>query len=135
MKCKVCGKNAESEYCFLHKPKKQLQQRGPTLSRKKGLSVGKSTQKKEKTLDMQNLFIDIWKKRKHICENCGVKLGNEPRTYMFDHLLEKSKYPKLTFQEDNIMLVCLECHDNKTRGFISELIKQKIKKVREKFGI
>lgn len=137
MKCKVCGKNAESEYCFLHKPKKQLQQHGlkPTLSHKR-LSVGKSQQKsKEKTLDMQNFFLAIWKKRKHICENCGVKLGNEPRTYMFDHLLEKSKYPKLTFQEDNIMLVCLECHDNKTRGFISELIKQKIKKVREKFGI
>jgi len=24
MKCKTCGKNAESEYCFQHKPRKAL---------------------------------------------------------------------------------------------------------------
>lgn len=46
MKCKVCGKNADSDYCFQHKPRKQLQQRmeKPSLSSKKGLSVGKSIQ-------------------------------------------------------------------------------------------
>ena len=41
-KCKVCGKNAQSEYCFLHKPKKQLQQRVFPTSNK---GVGKFTQK------------------------------------------------------------------------------------------
>ena len=24
MKCKVCGRNSESEYCFRHKPRKTL---------------------------------------------------------------------------------------------------------------
>ena len=31
MKCKTCGKNAESEYCFFHKLKKQItSSMGPT---------------------------------------------------------------------------------------------------------
>ena len=133
MNCKICGKKSDSEYCFIHKPKKQLQKRGqkPTLNHKR-FNVGNSIQR---TLEMRYFFLDIWKKNKHVCENCGVKLGNEPKTYMFDHLLEKSKYPNLAFEEDNIMIVCLECHDNKTRGFISELIKERIKKVREKFEV
>ena len=48
MKCKTCGKNSDSEYCFQHKPTKQLQQCmvKPTLSSKKGLSVGKPIQKR-----------------------------------------------------------------------------------------
>ena len=50
---------------------------------------------------------------------------------MFDHLLEKNKYPDLAFDEKNIAIVCLECHDNKTRGFASEIIKDKIQQVKD----
>lgn len=110
MKCKVCGKNAESEYCFLHKPKKQLQQRGPTLSHKR-LSVGKSTQKKEKTIDMQNLFIDIWKKRSHKSEISGEYLGKEPLSTYFHHILPKSKYPEACLDEENIILLTFLEHE------------------------
>jgi 5-methylcytosine-specific restriction endonuclease McrA len=85
--------------------------------------------------DMKAFFLQVWnKKQKHECENCGKWLGNEPLSYMFDHLLEKSKYPELKYTEENIMLVCLECHDNKTRGFLTDLVKEKIKIVKEKFG-
>jgi 5-methylcytosine-specific restriction endonuclease McrA len=52
---------------------------------------------------------------------------------MFDHLLEKSKYPDLKLEEENIMLVCLECHDLKTRGFITDFVRAKIEEVRKKF--
>lgn len=127
MKCKVCGKNAYSEYCFAHKPRKSLTNNG------KGL---KSSKKEKPVQDMFLFFKDIWNKRKqHQCENCGKWLGKEPLSYMFDHLLEKSKHPELMFEEDNIMLVCLECHDKKTRGFITEKIRAKIEKVKEKFYI
>ena len=84
MKCKVCGKNAESEYCFQHKPRKPLKQSGikPSLTTKKKVSDGKSHQMKE-------FFMDFWKNNKqHTCEVCSKHLGNEPRTYMFDHVLE-----------------------------------------------
>ena len=36
-KCKVCGKNAESDYCFQHKPRK------PILKKKMSFSIHKQT--------------------------------------------------------------------------------------------
>jgi 5-methylcytosine-specific restriction endonuclease McrA len=127
-KCLTCGKNSESEFCFVHKPRKPLQQCRikPSLTSKKGVSDGNIIQMKE-------FFLLIWNKRKHECENCGKWLGKEPLSYMFDHLLEKSKFPELKHEEDNIMLVCLECHDLKTRGFITDFVRAKIEEVRKKF--
>jgi 5-methylcytosine-specific restriction endonuclease McrA len=127
MKCKTCGKNAESEYCFLHKPRK-------ALSKMSSFRV-KKLDNSRKTSDLHEFFLQIWDKNpKHECENCGKWLGKEPLSYMFDHLLEKSKYPDLATEEDNIMIVCLECHDNKTRGFLTDLVRQKIEKVRTKYN-
>lgn len=124
MKCKTCGKNAESEYCFLHKPRKPL----PV---NKQFTKGKSDGQSE---TLHNFFIDLWNKRKkHDCENCGKWLGKEPLSYMFDHILEKSKHPDLKFEEDNIMFLCLECHDNKTRGNLTDFIKNKIQEIRMRF--
>lgn len=127
MKCKTCGKNAESEYCFLHKPRK-------ALSKMSSFRV-KKLDNSRKTSDLHEFFLQIWDKNpKHECENCGKWLGKEPLSYMFDHLLEKSKYPDLAMNDDNIMIVCLECHDNKTRGFLTDLVRQKIEKVRTKYN-
>jgi hypothetical protein len=62
MNCKTCGKSCEKEYCFQHKPRTQLNQcvGKPSLSSKKRLSGGKSTQKSslfyKKLLD---IFLDI----------------------------------------------------------------------------
>lgn len=84
---------------------------------------------------MKEFFLDIWKKRTiHKCEMCGKWLGNEPLSYMFDHLLEKSSYPELKFEEENIAYLCLECHDKKTRGFASINYLQKINKIKTLFG-
>ena len=47
MKCKTCGKNSESEYCFQHKARKPLQWgKNPSLTSKKGVSDGYIIQKK-----------------------------------------------------------------------------------------
>lgn len=129
MKCKTCGKNSESEYCFIHKPRKPL----PSG---KGFSTVKLNKlDKSPSFDMKSFFLEIWNKRKkHECENCGKWLGKEPLSYMFDHLLEKNKHPDLKDEEDNIMLVCLECHDLKTRGFITDFVRAKIEEVRKKFN-
>jgi len=127
MKCKTCGKNSESDYCFQHKPRKALK----TVK----FSTGKRklSDNTEKISQMQEFFLGIWKKKQHNCENCKKWLGNEPLSYMFDHLLEKSKFPELKYEEENIMLVCLECHDNKTRGFLTDLVREKIEEIRKKF--
>lgn len=125
MKCKTCGKNAESDFCFRCKPRK-------ALSKMSSFYV-KKLDNSRKTSDMNAFFLQIWNKKKHECENCGKWLGKEPLSYMFDHLLEKSKHPDLKFEEDNIMLVCLECHDNKTRGFLTDLVRAKIEDLKKRF--
>ena len=128
MVCKTCGKNSDSDYCFQHKPRKQLQQSGikPSLTAKKVVSDGYIIQRE--------MFLDIWKKRAHRCENCDAQLGSEPLSYMFDHVLEKSKYPDLRYEEENICMLCLDCHSDKTNSKLSDFMKEKIKKVKEIFG-
>lgn len=126
MKCKVCGKNADSEFCFAHKPRKRFS---------KSEIKPKVSQKVKQTEEMFHFFKDVWKERKHECYNCGKWLGNEPLSYMFDHVLEKSKYPELRLERENIALMCLECHDNKTRGILTEKVIAKIQAVKEKFYI
>lgn len=127
MKCKTCDKNADSEYCFQHKPRKPLVQ---SRLNKSAFSAGNV----KKISEMQEFFLNIWKKRPHRCENCDAHLGSEPLSYMFDHVLEKSKYPDLRHEEENICILCLDCHSNKTNCKLSDFMKEKIKKVKEIFG-
>ena len=113
--------------CIKHFPRTPLQK-----------SVLKSKQKNKDgainhLLKRNEFFDSIWNKRKHYCEECGMFLGHSPLSYMFDHLLEKSKFPDLEFEENNIMLTCLSDHDMKTRGFISEKVKQRIEEVKRIF--
>jgi len=132
-KCKICGANSESEYCFRHKQKKAL--KSSSKNSWKGLKKNITTIKDLEKIDNQiNLFLSIWNKRSHKCENCNKSLGNEPLSYMFDHILEKSKYPELKLEENNIWLLCLECHDNKTRSNLSKKMEKKIKIISKKFG-
>ncbi len=129
MKCKTCGKNADSEYCFQHKPRKPL-------SSGKGFSNKPSKSKLEKSSLMKQFFMSYWKTNNpHICESCNKQLGKEPLSYMFDHVLEKSKYPELAFEEENIMYLCFECHDNKTRGFLPDVTIKRIEYLKTKFNI
>ena len=107
MKCKTCGRNSEGDYCFQHKPRKQLQQRGikPSLTAKKVVNDGKTHQ-------MREMFLGIWKKRKHHSEVSGVYLGKEPMSTYFHHILPKEKYPDACLDEENIILLTLEEHSN-----------------------
>jgi hypothetical protein len=134
VECKKCGKKCEKDYCFHCKPKKGLS-RGH-------LKAYRAPQRHYKPKDdvdvhlMQKFFLQVWNKRKeHRCEECNQSLGREPLSYMFDHILEKQRYPQLKFEEENIQYLCLLCHDKKTRGFISEKINNKIVFVKNKFNI
>lgn len=106
MKCKTCGKNSDKEYCFQHKPRKQLQQCGikPSLTTKKVVSDGYILQRE--------MFLDIWKKRSHHSEVSGDYLGREPMSTYFHHILAKEKYPEACLDENNIILLTLEEHSN-----------------------
>lgn len=113
--------------CLKHFPRTPLQK--SALKNKK--------KNKDETINYllrRNEFFEaIWKKRKHYCEECGVFLGHIPMSYHFDHILEKSKYPDLSFEENNVQILCLDCHSKKTNGFISEKVRQRIEDVKKLF--
>ena len=114
MKCKTCGKNSDKEYCFQHKPRKPLSNNGKGLTSK--MSVISNIKAKNVHNDGHNqqrdMFMDIWKKRKHYSEVSGVYLGSEAMSTYFHHILPKGKYPEACLDEENIILLTLEEHSN-----------------------
>lgn len=70
-----------------------------------------------------SFYFGIWNKREHKCYNCSKDLGTKPLTLYFDHILEKGnpKYAHLRHVEDNICLLCWDCHTNK--ALLPKLIK------------
>lgn len=88
-----------------------------------------------KVYKYSEVFINIWNKRVHKCESCGVPLGNEAKKYMFDHLLEKSVYPELAEEEINIFLCCLDCHTKKTAGHPTEIHLKAINQIKQIYDI
>lgn len=108
MKCKTCGKNAESEYCFLHKPRKPLAKLSSLLRKK----LDKNSDNYRNISDRNDFFLQIWKKRKHYSEVSGTFLGKEPLTVFFHHILPKEKFPEAEFDEDNIILLTFDEHNN-----------------------
>ncbi len=111
MKCIVCGKGSDSEYCFQHKPRKKLSgNRGfktPALTMKSRVSVGKSQPNKDHIT-----FKEIWKERSHKSEVSGAYLGEEALSLYFHHILPKSKYPELRNIKENIILLTADEHAN-----------------------
>lgn len=60
---------------------------------------------------MQEVFLSIWKNRRHHSEVSGAYLGKEPLTVFFHHILPKEKYPQAFEDEENIILLTPEEHD------------------------
>ncbi len=111
MKCIVCGRNSESEYCFQHKARAKLSgNRGlkkPTLTKKSKVSVGKSQPNTDHIT-----FKEIWKERPHKSEISGTYLGKEALSLYFHHILPKSKYPQFRNLKENIILLTANEHAN-----------------------
>ncbi len=59
----------------------------------------------------REFYAEIWSASPHTCQcGCGKKLGNEPLTTYFHHLLEKQSYPAFRHTPENIMILAPECH-------------------------
>lgn len=113
MKCKTCGKNADSEYCFAHKSRKPLPSGRGLTSRKMINSSNKDPQSNNDGYKLQrDMFLSIWKKRPHRSEVSEEYLGSEPMSTYFHHILPKEKYPDACLDEENIILLTLEEHSN-----------------------
>jgi hypothetical protein len=103
--CKTCGKKCVGEYCFQHKPRKPL-------AANKGFKV-KVPEKHpiNNFKPMQEFFMKIWKKKLHYSEISMDYLGDDPLSIFFHHILPKNKYPEAAFDEENIILLTLNEHD------------------------
>ena len=133
MKCKVCGKNADSEYCFAHKSRKPLPSSDKGLNtrmssisynkvknvhnnehvmQRTSSKLSKQIEKKLNTAEMFEFFISYWKKSDKKSAVSGKFLGKEPLSVFFHHILPKEKYPEACLDEENIILLTLEEHSN-----------------------
>lgn len=65
--------------------------------------------KKTTALDKE-FYAEIWAACPHQCEECGKKLGREPLTLFFHHLLPKRDYPEFRYSPENIMILCPDHH-------------------------
>ena len=110
MKCKTCGANAESEYCFRHKPRKPLPRTSSRFAKKLDKPV-KSEEEIRQISEMREFFLQLWKKLPHYSMVSGKYLGKEPLTVFFHHVLPKEKYPEASLDEQNIILLTLEEHN------------------------
>ena len=119
-KCKTCGNNCEGEYCFKHKPRKPLAQT--------------KKPKTDNASEMREFFLKIWRKRLHYSQVSLTYLGNEPLSTFFHHILPKEKYPEAKFDEDNIILLTLEEHDQVERDIYRyDIINIKREKLIQKY--
>ena len=61
---------------------------------------------------MHEFFMFIWRKRRHVSEVSGKRLGKEPLSTYFHHILPKSKYEQAAFDPENIILLTPDEHNN-----------------------
>ena len=92
------------EYCFHHKPRKPL-------ASNKGFKVVKKEPTIRQTVELHEFFLQIWKKRQHLSEVSGLPLVGEALSVYFHHILPKEKYPQAALDEENIILLTLNEHD------------------------
>ena len=104
-----CEKNVWSKgLCLSHIKRKPITpKRGGLISVKRDMFVQKT-----KIETMRNLFLEIWKERKHYSEVSGDYLGGEALSTFFHHILPKSKYPELQYDKSNIILLTLPEHES-----------------------
>ena len=104
-----CSKPVWSKgLCLSHIKRKPITpKRGGLIAAKRDMFVQKT-----KIETMRNLFLEIWKERKHYSEVSGDYLGSEALSTFFHHILPKSKYPELQYDKSNIILLTLPEHES-----------------------
>jgi hypothetical protein len=126
--CPTCGARCEGSHCFRHKPRKKL-------SSKMSKKLDKSEDVVRKISEMQQFFLQIWRKRLHYSQVSMDYLGKEPLSVFFHHILPKEKYPQAMYDEENIILLTLEEHDNVERDIYKyEQVNSKRIKLLEKYS-
>lgn len=104
-----CGRlaiNSHFSLCFFHNNERL------SKNKKQAKSIERKPIKKKckKATGEAEVFLQIWKERKHECEWCGIFLGHEMKAHFFSHQKHKSTHNELRLDRDNIKLNCYDCH-------------------------
>jgi hypothetical protein len=130
--CPTCGARCEGSHCFRHKPRTPLAKKSSFLSKK----LDKSEEVVRQISEMQQFFLQIWRKRLHYSQVSMDYLGKEPLSVFFHHILPKEKYPQAMYDEENIILLTLEEHDNVERDMYKyPEVNRKRELLKTKYGI
>ncbi len=131
-KCKTEGCNNPvwgNGLCANHKPRKPL-------ARKSSLLSSKLDKFEDNSLKMKELFLLIWNKKSHRSEVSDLYLGEEPLTVFFHHILPKSKYPQACLDEENIILLKWEEHDQVEMDIYRyEEVNKRREKLKQKYNV
>lgn len=87
-------------------------------AKKLPVPIAKQSEKKKKEQKDENalfaadkdFYAEVWNSSPHKCEECGRKLGKEPLTLFFHHVLPKRQYPQFRHTHENIMILCPDYH-------------------------
>ncbi len=100
--CKICGKNAYSDYCLLHKSRKSI-----------------TVRKRPNRLGRRAVAYQIWRDdvaipylvlhKGYHCAICG-----STRALDVDHIKKRGSHPELIKKLDNVRFLCRACHINVT---------------------
>ena len=91
--------------------------RTSTLKKSKSIKKSGSFHKKD-SLYIKDVMFDLYNEHwdnhpNKKCEACNEQLWGSNNTMYHDHLLEKSDYPELMYEIDNLFLCCPDCHARK----------------------
>jgi len=86
--------------------------------------------------ELREFFLQIWSKKAHYSEISNSYLGKEPLSVFFHHILPKEKYPQAMYDEENIILLTLEEHDNVERNIYKyKEVNRRRQLLKTKYGI
>lgn len=130
--CKIEGCNYpvwSKGLCKHHIPKTRVKlMRASTMASRE--------KRREDTDEMRKFFLTIWSKRPHYSEVSGEWLGKEPLSIYFHHILPKNKYPEAKFDEENIILLTFDEHQNvESNKFRYEEINIRRERLQEKYKV
>jgi len=55
-------------------------------------------------------YNEIWNERPHVCEECGIHLGDYSQKIFFSHIISKGSHQELRHNKLNINVLCGICH-------------------------
>jgi len=110
-KCEICGKSAESNRCFLHKPH-SLKSKTSLRRHKREATIEEKEKQVIDTERMYALFKSLYIKRGKKSEISGEFIPFSSLKLCCHHIMPKSKYEELKFEPSNIILLTPEEHGN-----------------------